>query len=92
MQRGMALWYNLKKSGKGDYMTRHAGCPVLAGDKWGKLIGIYTSQSVSYLIVSNYFWFIMYSLGCMYLIAVATATTDLWTPDCEVSYCQEISF
>ena len=31
----MAFWYNLKASGEGDYMTRHAGCPVLTGSKWG---------------------------------------------------------
>jgi prolyl 4-hydroxylase len=29
-----AYWWNLKKSGEGDYSTRHAGCPVLVGSKW----------------------------------------------------------
>ncbi|CAB3364018.1 Hypothetical predicted protein [Cloeon dipterum] len=29
-----AFWYNLHKSGEGDYLTRHAACPVLAGSKW----------------------------------------------------------
>ncbi|XP_033099602.1 prolyl 4-hydroxylase subunit alpha-1-like isoform X2 [Anneissia japonica] len=29
-----AFWYNLFKSGDGDMLTRHAGCPVLAGSKW----------------------------------------------------------
>ncbi|KAL9962659.1 hypothetical protein ACROYT_G031780 [Oculina patagonica] len=28
------FWYNLKKSGKGDYETEHAACPVLCGNKW----------------------------------------------------------
>lgn len=28
------FWYNLKKSGEGDMITRHAACPVLAGIKW----------------------------------------------------------
>eukprot|EP00794_Sanderia_malayensis_P012289 gene12289-13554_t len=33
--KGDALfWFNLKKSGKGNYITRHAACPVLAGTKW----------------------------------------------------------
>lgn len=31
-----AFWYNLHKSGVGDMRTKHAGCPVLAGNKWGK--------------------------------------------------------
>lgn len=31
-----AFWYNLHASGEGDYLTRHAACPVLAGTKWGK--------------------------------------------------------
>ncbi|CAI8053280.1 Prolyl 4-hydroxylase subunit alpha-1, partial [Geodia barretti] len=29
-----AFWWNLKKSGEGDMLTRHAGCPVLVGTKW----------------------------------------------------------
>lgn len=30
-----AFWYNLYPSGQGDFLTRHAACPVLAGSKWG---------------------------------------------------------
>lgn len=29
-----AFWFNLKKSGQGDFMTRHAACPVIVGSKW----------------------------------------------------------
>lgn len=29
-----AVWMNLLKSGNGDFSTRHAACPVLAGSKW----------------------------------------------------------
>ncbi|XP_043212723.1 prolyl 4-hydroxylase subunit alpha-1-like isoform X3 [Amphibalanus amphitrite] len=29
-----AFWYNLHRSGEGDYDTRHAACPVLIGSKW----------------------------------------------------------
>ncbi|GLG99303.1 Prolyl 4-hydroxylase subunit alpha-2 [Gryllus bimaculatus] len=29
-----AFWYNLYKNGEGDFKTRHAACPVLAGSKW----------------------------------------------------------
>lgn len=29
-----AFWWNLYRSGQGDVLTRHAGCPVLAGSKW----------------------------------------------------------
>ncbi|XP_023317425.1 prolyl 4-hydroxylase subunit alpha-1 isoform X1 [Trichogramma pretiosum] len=29
-----AVWHNLKPNGEGDYMTRHAACPVLTGSKW----------------------------------------------------------
>lgn len=32
-----AFWFNLHTSGEGDYLTRHAACPVLTGSKWGKL-------------------------------------------------------
>ncbi|KAI2650957.1 Prolyl 4-hydroxylase subunit alpha-2 [Labeo rohita] len=36
-RKGTAVfWYNLFKSGEGDYRTRHAACPVLVGSKWGK--------------------------------------------------------
>jgi prolyl 4-hydroxylase len=28
------LWYNLRRNGDGDFQTRHAACPVLAGYKW----------------------------------------------------------
>ena len=33
-----AFWLNLHASGEGDYLTRHAACPVLAGSKWGKFL------------------------------------------------------
>lgn len=29
-----AFWYNLRTTGEGDVFTRHAGCPVLLGNKW----------------------------------------------------------
>ena len=35
LQGACAVWYNLKANGEGDYMTRHAACPVLTGSKWG---------------------------------------------------------
>ena len=35
LQGAAAYWLNLKKSGEGDLRTRHAGCPVLVGSKWG---------------------------------------------------------
>ncbi|OXB69723.1 UNVERIFIED_CONTAM: hypothetical protein H355_012607 [Colinus virginianus] len=30
------FWWNLRRNGDGDGDTLHAGCPVLAGDKWGE--------------------------------------------------------
>ncbi|KAJ8266831.1 hypothetical protein GJAV_G00135170 [Gymnothorax javanicus] len=34
-RKGTAVfWYNLFRSGQGDYRTRHAACPVLVGSKW----------------------------------------------------------
>ncbi|XP_054550406.1 prolyl 4-hydroxylase subunit alpha-2-like isoform X2 [Talpa occidentalis] len=37
-KKGTALfWYNLLRSGKGNPLTIHAACPVLAGCKWGFL-------------------------------------------------------
>ncbi|MEJ1272929.1 procollagen-proline 2-oxoglutarate 4-dioxygenase (proline 4-hydroxylase) alpha II polypeptide [Cricetulus griseus] len=36
-KKGTAVfWYNLLRSGEGDYRTRHAACPVLVGCKWGE--------------------------------------------------------
>ena len=33
--RGSAVfWYNLLRDGSSDYRTRHAACPVVAGEKW----------------------------------------------------------
>ena len=43
-QGDAAYWYNLFKSGEGDYSTRHAGCPVLVGSKWGKLSRIHSNH------------------------------------------------
>lgn len=33
-----AFWFNLHASGEGDYLTRHAACPVLTGSKWGAFL------------------------------------------------------
>ena len=34
--KGSAVfWYNLFPNGQGNPRTRHAGCPVLSGSKWG---------------------------------------------------------
>lgn len=35
-----AFWYNLHTSGAGEYLTRHAACPVLVGSKWGKIFAV----------------------------------------------------
>ena len=34
LQRSALFWYNLHRDGEGDMRTRHAACPVLAGQKW----------------------------------------------------------
>ncbi|TRY58911.1 hypothetical protein DNTS_003118, partial [Danionella cerebrum] len=34
LQGTAVFWYNLFRSGEGDYRTRHAACPVLVGSKW----------------------------------------------------------
>uniref|UniRef100_A0A493SX77 Fe2OG dioxygenase domain-containing protein n=1 Tax=Anas platyrhynchos platyrhynchos TaxID=8840 RepID=A0A493SX77_ANAPP len=34
------FWWNLRRNGDGDGDTLHAGCPVLAGDKWGETSAI----------------------------------------------------
>lgn len=37
-EKGSAVfWLNLHASGEGDVRTKHAGCPVLVGNKWGIL-------------------------------------------------------
>ena len=33
VQNSAVFWYNLLRDGTGDYRTRHAACPVLAGEK-----------------------------------------------------------
>ncbi|XP_051172619.1 prolyl 4-hydroxylase subunit alpha-1-like [Leptopilina boulardi] len=34
-KKGSAVfWYNLKTNGEGDFLTVHAGCPVISGSKW----------------------------------------------------------
>ena len=46
LQGDAVFWYNLKRSGKGDYETEHAACPVLCGNKWGEsLIGLVPTSS-----------------------------------------------
>lgn len=38
-RKGTALfWHNLYKDGEGNYLTRHAACPVLLGNKWSKYL------------------------------------------------------
>nr|XP_009938925.1 PREDICTED: prolyl 4-hydroxylase subunit alpha-3 [Opisthocomus hoazin] len=34
LQNAALFWWNLRRNGDGDEDTLHAGCPVLAGDKW----------------------------------------------------------
>ena len=38
-QKGSAVfWYNLNDSGEREFLTRHAGCPVIVGNKWGNYL------------------------------------------------------
>ena len=34
VRNAAVFWYNLKRNGDGNIWTRHAACPVLAGQKW----------------------------------------------------------
>ncbi|XP_055052055.1 prolyl 4-hydroxylase subunit alpha-3 [Misgurnus anguillicaudatus] len=34
VENGALFWWNLHRNGQGDGDTLHAGCPVIAGDKW----------------------------------------------------------
>jgi len=34
VRNAAVFWYNLHRNGQGNVMTRHAACPVLAGQKW----------------------------------------------------------
>ncbi|XP_033037202.1 prolyl 4-hydroxylase subunit alpha-2 isoform X5 [Trachypithecus francoisi] len=46
-KKGTAVfWYNLLRSGEGDYRTRHAACPVLVGCKWGFFLLLLPSSHV----------------------------------------------
>ncbi|XP_049563210.1 prolyl 4-hydroxylase subunit alpha-2 isoform X5 [Orcinus orca] len=45
-KKGTAVfWYNLLRSGEGDYRTRHAACPVLVGCKWEHKIDLPAQSS-----------------------------------------------
>lgn len=50
-KKGTAVfWWNLKRDGQGDPLTRHAGCSVLYGSKWSKQITIIIfDQCVGYI-------------------------------------------
>ena len=59
LQGDAVFWYNLMHDGSGDYLTRHAACPVLIGEKWGKLsfFSIVTTkhEKKNYIILLNYY-------------------------------------
>lgn len=55
-----AFWLNLHKSGNGDFLTRHAACPVLTGSKWGKNL---FEKSKNMPFISNFFS-ILFSIVC----------------------------
>jgi len=47
-QKGSAaFWYNLLPSGEGNYLTRHAACPVLTGSKWGNSKSSFVARFLS---------------------------------------------
>lgn len=53
-----AFWFNLYASGNGNYLTRHAACPVLAGSKWGEfciscIMRIMFNDLINLFAVSN---------------------------------------
>lgn len=49
-KKGTALvWWNLHTSGVGDLRTKHAGCPVLVGNKWGLILYGYLLSNKNYL-------------------------------------------
>lgn len=41
LQGSAVFWYNLHKNGELDLNTRHAGCPVLVGNKWGRFCFVF---------------------------------------------------
>lgn len=41
LQGSAVFWYNLHKNGEVDLNTRHAGCPVLVGNKWGRFCFVF---------------------------------------------------
>ena len=56
-QGSAAFWFNLKPDGEGDDRTRHAGCPVLSGSKWGmrwflhnSITNLWTWLVINYLL------------------------------------------
>ena len=53
LQGDAAFWWNLKRSGDGDVSTRHAGCPVLVGSKWGEWKRIFSCTWLRPHVVAN---------------------------------------
>uniref|UniRef100_H2Q230 Prolyl 4-hydroxylase subunit alpha-1 n=1 Tax=Pan troglodytes TaxID=9598 RepID=H2Q230_PANTR len=67
-KKGTAVfWYNLFASGEGDYSTRHAACPVLVGNKWGKYF-IYSTLYLVRIGMTNRLPFFSYCCTLMCLI------------------------
>lgn len=55
-QKGSAVfWYNLNDSGEREFLTRHAGCPVIVGNKWGNyfIISVRTYSKQTIVLVAN---------------------------------------
>ena len=54
-QGDAAFWWNLKRSGDGDDSTRHAGCPVLVGSKWGNIMYLFVIEQALGQETEQYF-------------------------------------
>lgn len=59
------FWYNLFKSGEGDYRTRHAACPVLVGSKWGELKFYLDDSNCASQCMNNELYLLLFVCHCV---------------------------
>lgn len=67
-ERGSAaFWFNLHTSGMGNYLTRHAACPVLQGSKWGNFhLYLLIVNIILHFFIDHHHFLIFYTIILFY--------------------------
>ena len=65
VENAAIFWYNYNRSGSMDQLSLHAACPVLIGEKWGKLLRYSLLVAAATLhrqhVSRHFFLFLFYS-------------------------------